>query len=175
VFVSAWVVRVWGRSHHLAARLGLVLTVVTLLLSGALQDLHQLLGFDRHRLLTQDEMELADRVRDETDPHAVFLTGQQHNHPIHVLAGRRVVMGFPGWLWSQGYEYRDRERDVRRIFELSARTSELLQAYGVDYVVVGPGEQDRLGADPDAFRARYPSVIRTETYEVFDTRHDSSK
>jgi hypothetical protein len=175
VFVSAWVVRAWGRIHPFAARLGLLLVVVTMLLSGSLQNLHQLLGLDRHLLLTQDEMQLAQRVRDETDPHAVFLTGQQHNHPIHVLAGRRVVMGYSGWLWSQGYAYRTRERDVRSIFELSPQASELLEAYGVSYVVVGPGEKDRLGADPDAFRARYPSVIRTETYEVFETRRDSSE
>ena len=129
VFVSAWVVRAWGRIHPFAGRLGLLLVVLTMLVSGFLENLHQLLGLDRHRLLTQDEMQLAERVRDGTDPHAVFLTGQQHNHPIHVLAGRRVVMGYPGWLWSQGYAYRDRERDVRNIFALSPQASELLEAY----------------------------------------------
>jgi uncharacterized membrane protein len=64
---------------------------------------------------------------------------------------------------------------VRSIYELSPQASELLEAYGVDYIVVGPGEKDRLGADPDAFRARYTSVIHTATYEVFETRRDSSQ
>ena len=175
IFVSALVVRSWGQFRQPAARLALILAVVSILLSGALQHLHQLLGLDRHLLLTHDEMVLAQRVRDETDPHAVFITGHQHNHPIHVLAGRRVVMGYPGWLWSQGYDYRDRQRDVQTIFVMSPQASELLEAYGVDYVVVGPGEQDQFGADPDLFRARYPTVIRTDTYEVFKTGRDSSQ
>jgi uncharacterized membrane protein len=60
------------------------------------------------------------------------------------------------------------------MFESSPQASELLEAYGVDYVVVGPEEKDRLGADPDAFRAQYPRVIRTDTYEVFDIRPETS-
>jgi hypothetical protein len=142
--------------------------MVTMLLSGTLQGVHQLLGFNRHLLLTADELELARRVRDETDPHALFLTGKQHNHPIHVLAGRKVVMGYPGWLWSQGYAYKDRERDVRSMFEMSPAAEELLRAYGIDYLVVGPAEKLELGADSDRFRSRYSSVIRTRTYEVFE-------
>jgi hypothetical protein len=168
VFVSAWLVRAWRRHSGPAPRLGLALVMVTMLLSGTLQGVHQLLGFNRHLLLTADELELARRVRDDTDPHALFLTGKQHNHPIHVLAGRRVVMGYPGWLWSQGYAYKDRERDVRSMFEMSPAAEELLRAYGIDYLVVGPAEKVELGADLDRFRSRYSSVIRTDTYEVFE-------
>jgi uncharacterized membrane protein len=126
-------------------------------------------GRDRNRLLTRDELELASRVRETTDPHAVFLTGQQHNHPVHVMAGRAVVLGYPGWLWSQGYDYAERQRDVASIYALEPGADRLLERYGVDYVVVGPWERGRLGADPDAFRARFPSVIRTDSYEVFST------
>ncbi|HSN83657.1 MAG TPA: hypothetical protein VLS88_13825 [Polyangiales bacterium] len=175
IFVSAWLARAWRPFDNVVVRLGLLVVVISMVLSGALQNLHQLLGLERHLLLTEDEMQLAERVREETGPHAVFLTGQQHNHPIHVLAGRRVVMGYPGWLWSQGYAYEDRERDVRAMFELAPRTDALLHAYEVDYAVIGPKEKDALAANPDAFRARYPSVIRTETYEVFEIQYDSSR
>jgi hypothetical protein len=170
IFVSAWFAWAWRRFEGLLPRLGMVLAMVTMLLSGALQGTHQLLGHDRHLLLSSDEVELGRRVRGETPAHALFLTGSQHNHPVHVLGGRRVVMGYPGWLWSQGYDYKRREQDVQRIFESSPEANELLAGYGVDYVVVGPAEKAQLGADPDELRSRYPSVIRTETYEVFQVR-----
>jgi hypothetical protein len=159
----------WRRLQGVAARVAMVLIVSSMLLSGGLQHLHQLLGLDRNRLLTRDELVLADRVREETAAHTIFLTGTQHNHPIHVLAGRSVVMGFPGWLWSQGYDYRQREEDVGSMFALKPEAERLLREYGVDYVVVGPIEREHLGADPEAFRSRYPSVIETDTYEVFRT------
>ena len=120
--------------------------------------------------MTHDELVLAERVREETETEAVFATGQQHNHPIHVMAGRVVVMGYPGWLWSQGYDYAQRQQDLKAIFTLSPDADRLLQEYGVDYVVVGPYERERLEADAEAFRARFPSVIRSETYEIFRTR-----
>jgi uncharacterized membrane protein len=86
-----------------------------------------------------------------------------------MLAGRRVLMGYPGWLWSQGIDYHPRERDLRAILRLEPEAPALLRRYGVGYVVIGPREQVDYGADPDAWRARYKSVIRTATYEVFAT------
>jgi uncharacterized membrane protein len=100
----------------------------------------------------------------------VFAVGLQHNHPVPMLAGRRVVMSYPGWLWSQGMDYAQRERDLRAMFALGPRTPELFEVYGVDYVVIGPEERTRLGANLEAYRARYPRVVRTIQYEVFVVR-----
>ena len=56
--------RRWRRAQEYATRLiDSVVLRVTMTLSGALQNLHQLLGNDRHRLLTADELVLAERVR----------------------------------------------------------------------------------------------------------------
>lgn len=167
VFVASWFVWAWRRFGGLVPRVALGMVLTTILLSGIFQALHQSFELDRHLLLTSDEIALAERVRDETPADALFLTARQHNHPIHVLAGRRVVMGYPGWLWSQGYDYEAREQDVRSIYAMSSSADELLGAYGIDYVVVGPVEQARLGAQSEQFRAIYRTVIRTDDYEVF--------
>jgi hypothetical protein len=169
LLVSALLVWIWRRFRGVLARGAIVLVVSTMLLSGALEHFHQLLGLDRNRLLTADELRVATLVREKTSPRAVFLTGQQHNHPIHVLAGRRVVVGYPGWLWVQGYDYKQRQQDVKSIYIMSPEAERLLENYGVDFIVIGPWERDHLEADPDAFRSRYPAVIETETYEIFRT------
>ena len=87
-----------------------------------------------------------------------------------MLSGRKVVMSYPGWLWSQGYDYSERERDLREIYALAPRAPELLTKYGVAYLVVGPWERAQFGTTPENFRGRYPTLISTPNYTVFDVR-----
>jgi len=170
VVVGAWLARAWERWPGPWPRAAWVALLLSMTLSGLLVDLHQGLGQDRHLFLTRDELDLARRVRAETPPHALFLVGLQNNHPIPVLAGRRVVMSYPGWLWSQGVHYEIREPDVRRMFALGPQADSLLRAYRVDFVSVGPEERASFGADTLAWRARFPRPIATTTYDLFDVR-----
>jgi uncharacterized membrane protein len=85
-----------------------------------------------------------------------------------MLTGRQVVMGYPGWLWTAGFDYRERERDLRSIYGFAPDAPELLARYRVDYLVVGPFERREVAANLAAYQAHYPSIIRTVNYEVFD-------
>jgi uncharacterized membrane protein len=115
-------------------------------------------------------VDVAAAVRRATDPHAVFAAGLQHNHPIPVLSGRRVIMGYPGWMWSQGTDTRQREHDLREIMAMSPSVYELMARYGVDYVVIGPSEKDKLGADLAAYRRTFRTIVKTDNYDVFDVK-----
>lgn len=163
--VAALLARLWQRPALRAALVALVLTMVA---SGLLENIDQARGKERNLLLTAEEMTFAQRVRESTNPHALVVTGLRHNHPVSVLAGRRVLMGYPGWLWSQGIDFSLRERDVRSILKLGPEAPALLDRYRVAYVVIGPDERERMGADPEAWRARYPSVLATASYEMFN-------
>ncbi|HEX5504082.1 MAG TPA: hypothetical protein VFW96_15760 [Thermomicrobiales bacterium] len=167
ILASALLARVWREHRGAALRLLLVGTVLTMLLSGLLIDLNQLLGKDRHLLLTNEEMHLAALVRAETPAHALFAAGLQNNEPVPVLAGRRVLLGYPGWMWSHGYDYAQRQRDLGDIMAFAPDAPALIAQYGIDYVVIGPEERQDLHADEAAYRARYPAVITTEHYAIF--------
>jgi len=167
VLVAALLVRTWRAHRALAVRGLLVGTVATMLLSGLLVNLHQLLGLDRYQLATAEEVDLARRVRATTPPDAVFLVGLRHSQPVAMLSGRSVLMTFPGWLWVRGIDYAERERDLRAIYALVPTAEDLLTKYDIDYIVIGPAEQDDLGADPAAFRSRFPTLLRTPHYDVF--------
>jgi uncharacterized membrane protein len=80
------------------------------------------------------------------------------------------VMSYPGWLWTHGIDVSDRERDLREIYALGERAPALMEQYGVDYVVIGPGERNDLAANVAAFQARYPVVVSSTNYAVFDVR-----
>lgn len=170
LLVSGILSRSWRLRPAALWRPLVVAAVLSLTLSGLLENLDQALGRQRSLLLSAEEIELARRVREGTDPHALFAVGLQHNHPVPVLSGRRVVMSFPPWLWSQGIDSSRRERELTAIMTLRPDAASLIDRLGVAYVVVGPDEERRFGADPEAWSARYPCVIRTEHYRVYRVR-----
>lgn len=166
ILSAAVITTLWSRRGPLM-RIALAVVVVSLTLSGLLVNLDELLGRDRHLLLTREELDLARAIRERTPPRSMFATGQRHNHPVTVLGGRRVIVGYPGWLWSQGFHYQQEERDLRSILAFSPEARGLMDHYGVDFVAIGPEEREQLGAREDLFAARYPTVIRTAQYRVF--------
>ena len=167
VLVAALLVRTWRLQPSPVVRVLMVGVVASMTLSGLLVNWHQVLGKDRYLLLTAEEIQLAELVRVETPPRALFAVGLQPNHPVPVLTGRPVLMSYPGWLWPRGVDVGPRERDLRAIYAYTPDAPRLLQAYGVDYVVIGPWERDQFDANETAFREQYPVVISTTNYAVF--------
>lgn len=166
ILVAALLVRTW-RAHPTATVRLLVATVVaTSIGSSLLVNLQQLEGRDSNMLITSDELRLVQLVRAQTPPHAIFVTGDWNNHPIPMLSGRRIVVGYSGWLWTEGIDGTARLADVRAIYADAPDTPELLAKYDASYIVIGPGERDAWHADVAGLEARYPVVIRTATYVV---------
>jgi hypothetical protein len=166
ILVAALCTRRWA-TGRLPERALITVTLATLVLSGLLEHLNQMLGRDRHLLLTAEELLLADAVRARTPARAVFAVGLRHNHPITMLTGRRVIVGYPGWMWSQGLDYREREGALHAIFALRPDAPGLIRQYQVDYVVIGPDECEHLAADVLSYRARFPRLLHTPNYEIF--------
>ncbi len=138
ILVAALLVRAWREQGTALVRTLIVGVVATMVLTGVLMNAQQLLGKDRYQIVNTEEVRLAETVREQTDPHAIFVTGTQHNHPIPVLAGRQVLMSYPGWLFSSGIDYAQRERDLRTIYAFTADAPRLLASYNIDYIVIGP-------------------------------------
>ena len=91
---------------------------------------------------------------------ATFLVAPQHNEPVPTLGGRRVMVGYPGWLWTYGLaDWSQRSQDAERMLRGDPATPDLLRRYGVDYVVVGPQELGTAGVDPAAYFARVGQLV----------------
>jgi len=113
---------------------------------------------------------MAERLRDVTDPHALVVAGMQSHDPIMMLSGRQVLMGYWGQLWVSGIPYEERQREVGEIYKLSTEGEALIREYGVDYVVIGPDERASLGANEAAYATRFPVVVTTDEWRVYDVR-----
>jgi hypothetical protein len=167
VLTAGLVVWTWREYRSPLVRSLLGLAVLSMLLSGALQHLHQIQGKNSFQTLSADELEFGRLVREQTEPRAVFATSFQVNHPVTMVGGRTVLMFFPGWLVSWGINPTERERDVRAMFALAPNAPELFQKYGVDCVSIGPGELREMNANVQGFRRDYPLVLSAGGYDLY--------
>ncbi len=119
--------------------------LVLLGLSGAL-DLARASDFSVSAVQFTDAggLQVADWVRQHTSSTAVFAVADEHNSPIPTLGGRRVMIGYPGWLWTYGLpDFVQKGQDLKRILDGDPATPQLVRKYGVDYVMIGPQEIPR--------------------------------
>ena len=119
--------------------------LVLLGLSGAL-DLARASDFSVSAVQFTDSggLKVADWVRANTSPTALFVVADEHNSPIPTLAGRRVLIGYPGWLWTYGMpDYVQKGQDETLILKGDTSALDLVHRYGVDYVMIGPQEIPR--------------------------------
>jgi hypothetical protein len=86
-------------------------------------------------------LQVAEWVRQNTSPYAVFAAADEHNSPIPTLSGRRILVGYPGWLWTYGLgDFEQKGADQRLILQGAESTPDLVDKYGIGYVLIGPQE-----------------------------------
>ena len=145
-----------------------VVSIVLLCLSGAL-DLYRASDFQVSSVQFTDAggLKVADWVRHNTSPDAVFAVADEHNSPIPTLAGRRELIGYPGWLWTYGLaDYVQKERDDKLILDGDPSAMALVSKYGVSYVMIGPQEIPR-GASRSYWNAHGRLVYDDGEYAVY--------
>ena len=114
-------------------------------------------------------LHVADWVRHNTSPTALFAVADEHNNPIPTLTGRRELIGYPGWLWTYGLsDYTQKGIDEKRILDGDPATPQLVQQYGVDYVMIGPQELTR-GASRAYWDEHGTLVYNNGEYSVYRT------
>ena len=122
------------------------------------------------QLWTQEDIELANMIDNNTEPQSVILTAAVHNHPATTLAGRKVVLGFSGNAWSWGYsDWQVREIDVRNILQANPNTIEaLLNKYKIDYVLISSWERNfESQLNQEYFQKNYELVIGSNDFKLY--------
>jgi hypothetical protein len=150
--------RAWGAPRVLGpVKAVLILAcVLAMTASGLIRAYKEAVHHDM--IFARDDVVFGEYLRANTPHDAVFLTGAAHTHPVPALAGRSVVLGYHGWIWTHGYgaEMNLRNNDVGQMFrpETPRETRKaLLQKYSVDYVCIGNEERASWRAERTHFLA----------------------
>lgn len=148
--------------------LGLCLIFLSVF-SGLLDNL-RLFQYQYRRLLLLDkkQIEVAEWVRSNTPKDSLFLTSDNHDHPVPILTGRPIVLGFRGWLWTYGIDYKRQERDVRLMFKGDNQSLKIMKDYGVDYIFIGPFEKKSPWlTNITFFETNFEKIYDKDGFEIF--------
>lgn len=165
--VATFLVNSWGRSYF--KNIVLTTLVFTMTFSGVIDITRQLRPHTDINMYSQEELDLVHTVRTHTPADSIFLTSDLHTHPIPTLTGRQIIMGYRGWLWSYGIDYSQREQDVAVIYQGGDQALNLINQYGIDYVVISTTERERFSANSDFFNTNFDIFLKTPTYTIYQT------
>jgi uncharacterized membrane protein len=78
-------------------------------------------------------------------------------------------MGYPGHIWTHGLQFVQRESEIKRIYLGGVDAEQLLQKYGVDYLVLGPQERTVTPVN-EIFLNRFQKVGEVGDYRLYKIR-----
>jgi hypothetical protein len=139
--------------------------LASLVFSGALDILRVVSKTTEYLEFDNDGISMARLISQIAAPQAVVLHAPVYNSPVF-LTGRRSLLGYPGWIWSRGMDYSQREMDIRNMYSGSTDVGALLKQYNVGYVLLGPQEVRSLAVSTE-FWNRYPLMAHIGDYRLY--------
>ena len=140
--------------------------ILAMTLAGGIDIWRVLSGQTEYGEFDRDGIAVAQIIRDETPARALILHAPTYNPPLF-LTGRRSLLGYTGYIWAHGLPYVDREADIKRIYAGEPGAAELLERYGIDYIVVSPLERNSMTVD-DAFLDQYALIGEAGDYRLYE-------
>jgi hypothetical protein len=121
-------------------------------------------------LSSSTEYEYSQIVNEFTEKDALILSATNHDNPISVSSGRRLFLGYEGWLWSYGIDTSIRRQEVNEIYSGSQYGFELVQREGIDYISIGPNEIVQYKPDLSRLTELYPIAIEHGEYKLLKVK-----
>lgn len=140
-----------------------------LLSFSGLLDLLHITNTDKlsYLLWSNEELLMAEKFRQISDPSDRVLVSDQHNHWVSTLTGRQILLGYRGWIWTYGIDYAKREEDIKAMLGGREGAGKLLKEYNIKYAVLGPSEINNFEANPQFFIDNFTPVLKNATYTVY--------
>jgi hypothetical protein len=111
---------------------------------------------------------VSDAVR-QLPVEARFAAFPTYNHPL-LLQGRKVVMGYPGHLWTQGFaDYAITQNQLRDLMQGASDWRQLVQRFGVRYIFWGREEETNY---PSSTRPWEKTAQRVKSGKGWGTIYD---
>lgn len=146
----------------------------SMVLAGTLDILRVISGTTENREFDSQGIAIASAISEQAPSRALVLHAPTFNSPVF-LTGRRSLLGYPGWIWSRGLDYFQRNDDIQRIYSGGPDAAALLDRYGIDYVLVGPDELSSLRVVNEGFLSQYKAVAQAGPYRLYKTSHERVK
>lgn len=122
---------------HLTAAFGFISLAAILFFSTASGFLSHAKTLQENYLMwSEADITFADWVRENTPSESVFLSSTHFLNPVVTLAGRQIILGYEGWLWSHGIDWNHVQKVRTDVVEMFKGNYTLIKQYGVDFIVI---------------------------------------
>lgn len=119
-----------------------IVLMVGLMLSGLL-DVSRLFYSAKtsYQIYSEKDFKVAEFIKNNTAKDAIFLSVDKFDNPAVTLAGRKIILGFRGWIWTHGLDFKQREWDIRVMLSGQA-DKQLFKKYHISYVILFNEQSD---------------------------------
>lgn len=175
IVVAAWIVEIArARARRPALRIAgasaASLLVVSLTVTGALDTLRAMQRSSAIDWTDADDVAAAEWLRDEAEVGERLVYGATNTSAVAALSGVPALSGYPGWTDDLGMDdWYERWQASDAILRGDPGAGELVQRYGIDYVVIGPRERAESGADDDYWERFGTLVFELGDHRIYRT------
>lgn len=129
-----------------------------------------------YELFNKKDFEISEKINTLTDKDGVFLTARNHNNIISALAGRRVFLGFGGYLWTHGIDDTFAiEETIESIYSCSDNIESLILKNNIRYIVISGWERQEYDyMNEECLTSKYMAILDENGIKVLDTNYDTS-
>ena len=146
-------------------KIAIATSLIIILIPGFLSVSRQVIVWDK--IFTAEDVAVAEHIKQSTAADATFLTAPKHNMPVAALAGRKIVLGYTGWLWTYGIDFSQTEIDTRKILAGDPQSPELLNKYSIDYIAITNDQAAEYDIDINVLNQRYTPIYQDAQWHVY--------
>ncbi len=170
-FAVPFVLFVLSKVHDKKKVLGVILIVIFTVLSifsGVMEIVPRLIKTipEEPVIFSPDALKLAEFIKTNIPEKDLIVTGTTHLNPVDSLAGRGILVGYPGWLWTHGINYSPREAEVRAFYQDPGK-DDLIKKYNAKYVLFDSWSVSDFKGDRKKFDASFKKVFEVGEYTLY--------
>lgn len=115
-----------------------------------------------YRMFTYEDIAEVRTISALLPPNSVLATAPHHKVPLGMLGGYSLYSAYPGWLWTYGIEYGERESTLRQAYAGDAAAIAKLREDGVTHIVFSPLEYQEFRVS-EQWRNQQPVISAGNT------------
>lgn len=150
-----------------------VITAVGLFLSGILTIGREFKSGAQYQTFSNSDLEFAEFVKDNTDPHAVFATHTDHLNVISCLSGRTIFVGAQMFIWTHGYndEYVRRSAILKSLYESGSidELKRIAKENNIKYILYSGREREKYTIEQSVFN-QLEKIYDQNSIELYEIR-----
>ncbi len=154
ILTTEFFVNVYDKLKGIKARQYIAaLVIITSTLSGFLTIIREWKSGGEYKTFSDEDIAYAEFIKDNTDPHAVFLTGSHHINPVVSLAGRTIYVGSSLYVYFHGFgnEWQKRDNELKEAYSGSYdEIKSFAQSHGISYISVTSWEKSEYSVNTEA-------------------------